>query len=82
MAELDLAAAFLERLRKFGMLTADHGRTHVWIGELIDRQAEFVEGTRIGDEESSLVLNPPSRSPRHARDCVVPARQNPFGLRR
>jgi hypothetical protein len=50
VAELDLAAPCLERLREFGMLTADHGRTQVWIGELIDRQAELVEGILISDE--------------------------------
>jgi hypothetical protein len=59
-------------------LTADHGRTHIWIGELIDRQAEFVEAIRISNEEPPLVLSPLSRSARHARNCVVPARHNPF----
>jgi hypothetical protein len=41
------------------MLTADHGRTHVWIGGLIDRQAEFVEGIRISNAEPPLGLSRP-----------------------
>ena len=57
-SNVDLAAVFVERLHKLGVLVTDDKRPRVGIGQIVERQVQSGERRCIGDE-TLRVRGPP-----------------------